>query len=120
VPINTNLLRAVTGSLLIFIVAAIFIGGEAPGAGQLFPPPWDKVVHFLTFGLIAILAGMAFPTRPLPFVLLMVVMLGATDEFHQMFIEGRQPGLDDLFADFLGGLCALPVAFWLRKLIYRF
>jgi VanZ family protein len=119
VLINTNLLRILSGSLLIFIIAAIFIGGEAPGAGQLFPAPWDKVVHFLTFGAITVLAGMAFPTRPLPFILLMAVMLGATDEIHQMFIEGRQPGLDDLFADFVGGLCALPIAYLFRKWIYR-
>lgn len=109
-----------TGSLLVLTVAAIFIGGEAPGAGQLFPAPWDKVVHFLTFGGIAVLAALSFPTRPLWMILFMVVALGGADEFHQMFIEGRQPGLDDLFADALGALCALPMAHWLRRLIYRF
>ena len=118
-PINAYLLRIITGSMLVLMVAAIFIGGEAPGAGQLFPPPWDKVVHFLTYGGIAVLAGLAFPTRPLPFILLMVAMLGSADEIHQMFIEGRQPGFDDLFADLLGGLCALPVVYLFRRWIYR-
>jgi VanZ family protein len=119
VPINTNLLRVLTGSMLVFLVAAIFIGGEAPGAGKLFPPPWDKIVHFMTYGAIGFFAGMAFPTRPLKFILLMVVMLGAADEIHQIFIEGREPGFDDLFADFLGGLCALPFVYQFRKWIYR-
>jgi VanZ family protein len=119
VPINANLLRILTGSLLVFTVAAIFIGGEAPGAGKLFPPPWDKIVHFMTYGAIGVFAGMAFPTRPLKFILLMVVLLGAADEIHQIFIEGREPGFDDLFADFLGGLCALPFVYLFRQWIYR-
>lgn len=119
-PINTNLLRSLTSIGLVLVIAAIFIGGEAPGAGKLFPAPWDKVVHFVTFGGIAVLSGLSFPTRPLWMILLMVVSLGGADEFHQLFIEGRQPGLDDLFADFLGGLFALPLVYWLRKLIYRF
>lgn len=119
VPINPVLLRYLSAIPLILMITAIFIGGEAPGAGNLFPPPWDKIVHFVTFGGIAVLAGLALPTRPLWLILLMVVALGAADEIHQMFIQGRQPGLDDLFADFLGGLCALPVVYLLRKWLYH-
>lgn len=101
--------------MLILLVAGIFIGGEAPGAGSLFPPPWDKAVHFLAFGTIGVLTGLAFPRMPLLAVWMVVVALGAADELHQMFIIGRQAGLDDLLADAVGGLAALPVIILLRR-----
>ncbi|MCB5188934.1 VanZ family protein [Methylobacillus caricis] len=101
--------------MLILIVAGIFIGGEAPGAGGLFTPPWDKVVHFLAFGAIGVLSGLAFPRVPLLLIWLLVIAVGAADEFHQIFIQGRQAGLDDLLADAVGGFAALPVIAVLRK-----
>ena len=91
-----------------------------PGAGSLFPPPWDKVVHVLAFGTMALLAGMAFPNRSLPLILLLIICIGSADEFHQMFIPGRQPGLDDLAADFVGGLIVLPTISKLRKSFLSF
>ncbi len=106
--------------MLILLVAGIFIGGEAPGAGSLFPPPWDKVVHFFAFGTIGVLTGLAFVRLPLLAVWIIVVALGAADELHQLFIEGRQAGLDDLVADALGGLAALPVIVLLRRWLNRY
>lgn len=100
--------------MLILLVAGIFIGGEAPGAGGLFIPPWDKVVHFFAFGTIGVLSGIAFPRIPLLLIWVLVVAVGAADEFHQIFIQGRQAGLDDLLADAVGGLAALPVISVLR------
>ena len=119
-PIDARWLRAATACMLVITIAAIFIGGEAPGAGSLFPAPWDKVVHFFTFGGMAVLAGLAFPTRSLWMVFAMIVGLGAADEIHQLFIVGRQPGFDDLFADALGASFALPLVFWLRRRLYDF
>lgn len=118
-PISANTLRQISVIIFTLMLAAIFIGGEMPGAGNLFPTPWDKVVHFLTFGSIALLAGLSFPTRPLPLILLMVACLGAADEIHQIFMEGRQPGFDDLLADIAGALLALPLIPGLRKILYK-
>ena len=113
--ITPDRLKYLSLGLLVLLVASIFIGGEAPGAGSLFPPPWDKAVHFLAFGTIGVLAGLAFPRLPLWGVWIVVVALGAADELHQMFIIGRQAGLDDLLADAVGGLAALPVIILLRR-----
>ncbi|MGY1489030.1 VanZ family protein [Methylobacillus pratensis] len=113
--ITPERLKYLALGMLILLVAGIFIGGEAPGAGSLFPPPWDKVVHFFVFGTIGVLAGLAFLRLPLVAVWIIVVALGAADELHQLFIEGRQAGLDDLLADALGGLAALPVIALLRR-----
>lgn len=102
---------------LVVLIAAIFIGGEAPGAGALFPHPWDKVVHFAVYGSIGLLAGLAFPQWPLTAVVLFTVGVGACDEFHQAFLPGREAGLPDLFADLAGALIFLPLLLWARRLL---
>jgi VanZ family protein len=37
----------------------------------------------------------------------MVLLLGALDETHQMFVPGRDPDLHDLYADGLGAVATL-------------
>lgn len=113
--INVIFLRKITLLIFILMLAAIFIGGTMPGAGNLFSAPWDKVAHFFTFGAITLLAGLSFPNRSLALILLLAVCIGIADEVHQMFIAGRQPSLDDLAADTLGALFALPLISSLRK-----
>lgn len=109
--------RQLALSCLVLLIAGIFIGGEAPGAGALFPPPWDKVVHFAVYGSIGVLAGLAFPSWPLPAVALFTVGVGACDEFHQAFLPGREAGFPDLFADLVGTLIFLPILMWMRRLL---
>lgn len=113
-----TLARQLSFACLVLLVATIFIGGEQPGAGALFPPPWDKVVHVLVYGSMGVLAGIAFPRLGLLGVVLVVVGIGATDEFHQAFIPGREAGLPDLMADLAGGLVFLPAVLWLRRSLF--
>jgi VanZ family protein len=96
-------LARVSLSTLIFM---IFIVGAQPIAVNLFIPPWDKVAHSLTYGLILILAYLAFPKIRLIYLFLIVLSLGALDEVHQQYLVGRSSGLDDLLADFIGILIA--------------
>lgn len=117
--INPRILNRLALALVIFLIASIFIGGAAPGAGTLFPPPWDKVVHFFVFGSIGLLLGLAFPRLPLWAIWLLVVVTGAADEFHQLFLPGRQAGFDDLLADALGALVMLPVLAWSRGVLLQ-
>lgn len=117
-PINPVFVRQFALACLILLLAAIFIGGEQPGAGNLFPPPWDKAVHIMAFGIIALLAGLACPATPLALILLLVLCIGGADEIHQMFIAGRHAGFDDLTADLVGGLIVLPAIIKLRRRSY--
>lgn len=116
---DSVLIRRVSLLCLVLLVAAIFIGGEQPGAGALFPAPWDKVVHVLAYGTIAVLAGMAFPGRALPIVVLIAVSIGAADEIHQIFLPGRQAGVDDWLADLVGSLLFMPILLLLRRALYE-
>jgi len=119
VPIKSAALRQASSVLLVLAIAIVFIGGEMPGAGSLFPSPWDKVVHVITFGTIGVLAGLSFTSRSLLLIWVFITCLGSADEIHQIFIVGRQPGFDDLIADMIGALLVLPLIAWLRLRLYQ-
>ncbi|PKO25189.1 MAG: hypothetical protein CVU35_05395 [Betaproteobacteria bacterium HGW-Betaproteobacteria-8] len=112
---KSTTIRTITSIAFVLTLAAIFIGGTMPGAGELFAAPWDKVAHFIVFGAITLLAGLSFPALPLPLIFILAISLGAADEVHQTFLAGRQAGFDDLLADILGALFALPLVTSLRK-----
>ncbi len=102
------------------LLAALFIGGRQPGAGSLFPEPWDKVVHFTFYGTLTVLAGIALPKIKLPVLFLIIISIGGADEFLQIYIPGRHAGFDDLAADAVGCLIALFLVRWInRKLGYK-
>lgn len=103
---------------LIVFVACLFIGGEQPGAGELFPAPWDKLAHIIAYGTIGILAGLAFPNSRWPWIVGLVVLIGGADEIHQIFLPGRHAGFDDWAADWVGAFFSLPGVNWLRRMSY--
>jgi len=100
---------------LVLMLVGIFIGGRQPGAGNLFNAPWDKVVHLGTYGLMAMLIGLAFRRMPLPLVLLMTVGIGACDEIAQLYIPGRSADIGDYAADGLGCLLVILPDYWIKK-----
>ncbi|MGB2832639.1 MAG: VanZ family protein [Methylotenera sp.] len=112
--IKPERLRFLAGCGFFLMLALLFIGGHQPASGHLFTPPWDKVVHFLFYGVLTILAAIAFAKLPLPLLGLLIIAIGSADEIHQLFVPGRQAGLDDLAADAIGCLLALMLAYWLR------
>lgn len=106
-------LRVFSSFCLFLMLTALFIGGHQPASGSLFPPPWDKLVHFIFYGLLTIFAAFAFPKIPLLLLGLIVIGIGAADEIHQIFVPGRSPGLDDLAADIAGCIPAVALSAWL-------
>jgi VanZ family protein len=69
----------------------------------------DKLVHLLAYVPLAFLFYMALNKsgfRRFVFVLafLCAAFYGATDEFHQSFVNGRMSSFGDLAADSLGAL----------------
>lgn len=85
-----------------------------PGGLEL-PPPLDKLAHATAFGALALALDLALrrslpglpPYRRHLFVVAVVAFYGATDEWHQGFIPGRESSLGDWAADALGGALAL-------------
>lgn len=89
---------------------------ELPGHLSL-PHPWDKAVHAAAFATLAFLLewGLQSPRRwPTyrrhGFIFLALLAFGASDEWHQSFVPGREVSLGDWLADGLGALVGLGVA----------
>lgn len=115
----TNRLRpwgpAVAWAAFLFFLSAL------PGVDG---PPYlfqgeDKVVHA---GLYAVLGatlmwGRARTASPPPVWALVVLGLlyGASDEWHQSFVVGRDPSLGDWVADTVGVL----LGYWLSSMMVR-
>jgi hypothetical protein len=93
-----------------FMAAMIFLRADT-GAGFPLPPPWDKVVHFLYYGTMALLLAHGLGRRWLWVPLVLVPVIGAADEWHQAGIPGRESSIFDWVADELGTV-AFVVAYW--------
>jgi len=88
----------------------IFVASSQPGGAVGLPSPWDKLAHLLTY---AVLAWLLRKSGLSPFwAVALAALYGASDEWHQSFVPGRQPDLADLLADaggaLLGALFAAP------------
>jgi VanZ family protein len=109
-PVHLRWLRVAAIALLVALVAGLFVGGAQPVAVGLIPAPWDKLVHatlFLVFALLIGVAGGQMALRGAGLLVLAVAgatLIGAADEWHQLYLPGRSAGLDDLAADFTGAL----------------
>ncbi len=76
---------------------------------------FDKVAHFVEYGLFALLVFRSFShfgprltgRRSLLFTVLFLSLFACLDEFYQRFIPGRNSELADLAVDFLGIVSAL-------------
>lgn len=99
--------RAVTLLLTLGILFGLFVLGAQPFAAGLVPPPWDKLAHASVFAVLAAAIGAGSNLRGWRMIALAVagaVLVGGLDEWHQVYLPGRQAGLDDLAADAIGGL----------------
>lgn len=101
---TVRILAALTVALS---AAVLYVAGAQPVAVGLFPAPWDKLVHLLTFAVVGMAAGLAVGMRGWRMALCCVagaLLVGGMDELHQMFLPGRSASWSDLTADAAGGL----------------
>jgi VanZ family protein len=96
------------------MLAALFIGGAQPIAVGLFPAPWDKLAHAAFFSIFAFLLA-RFVGLPITLVIMLALLVGAADEIHQIFLPGREAGLDDWLADAVGACLGLILVKRIRK-----
>ena len=102
-------LPAILWALLIFIGSSI----PAKDFPNLSIFSYDKVFHFVLFGLLCFFIYRAFANQarfpslaaqPLLASLLLCLAYGIIDELHQTFVPGRAPDPMDWLADSLGAL----------------
>lgn len=115
----------VVWALLIFR----FSSGRVPVASPVF---WQdfavkKTGHVLLFGILAIFLYRALRgegvsrKRAVVWAIVLATFYGATDEFHQVFTQGREARVRDIVVDFVGAGVFVCIAYqFLPKLPKKF
>jgi uncharacterized protein YfiM (DUF2279 family) len=100
----------------------IFFLSHQPGDSLSLPeiPGMDKVAHLAAYAFLAATLLIAFgdgqrhirPKSVLWLTVLLCVLYGISDEFHQSFVPGRSSSFFDVLADCAGA--TLTSALWFR------
>lgn len=100
--------RLALGVALVLLVAYVW-GNNQPEAAGLIPPPWDKLAHLAWYTTLSGLLLLGLGRRAWPCVLVGTLLLAGLDEWHQLDLPGRFPGIDDWLADALGVLTGVGI-----------
>jgi VanZ family protein len=101
--------RIVCLVLACVLVAQVLVTGNDPGNADLFPPPWDKLVHVCFYATVAGLLLLANDLRAPAAVFAVTVAVGVVDELVQTQVPTRHADLLDLAMDALGALAAVTI-----------
>jgi VanZ family protein len=114
----SSYLRIAATILVLTIILTLFFGGSQPVAVNLVPAPWDKFLHGTTFAVLACGIGLASGlqgSRGLIIAIVGALLIGVLDEWHQIYLPGRHPSLDDLLADVIGSLAGVALLMLWRR-----
>lgn len=107
---------------MVMWMAAIFAVSHRPAAALPSFGAWDllgkKLAHFLAYAILALLVRRVTGEVAWPFwgVLVVTAVYAASDEFHQLFVPGRNGNLMDVIIDFLGSVAGLAVyRYWRQR-----
>ena len=104
------------------VAATIFLASSretvaTPG----LPGPEDKYAHFLVYGLLAtLLCRLRHGWRAAIWAVVVASLYGASDEWHQTFVAGRDASAGDWMADTTGAALAVVLyrgVSWYRGLL---
>ena len=110
---------------LILVATLLPAGSGLPGCPLGLP---CAVWHMLLFALLGVPVALRYatsqaaarsPVRVLLMVLLALWIFAALDELAQNWIDGREPALEDWFADMAGALIGLALGSVLLRLALR-
>jgi VanZ family protein len=95
---------------VVAFMALIFAASSSSDPGAVPGLVSDKILHFVTYGVLGLLMLRALAHRRLLDVtwrralaaVVLSVLYGASDEIHQAFVPGRTPELADVAADAAG------------------
>lgn len=99
IPIALRRLSAATAAVLIL---SLFYVGSRPLAVGMFAEPWDKLAHLSAFFAIAALLWTATDGRRPLAIYCAVLLVAGLDEWHQIYLPGRQADVDDFLIDAIG------------------
>ena len=91
------------------MLALLFVGAHR------IPPGWDKLAHFVCFGVITALLWRGTEGRAPLVLLATVIAFGALDELHQIFMPMRTAEFADFFTDAAAATAVCGLLFVLRK-----
>lgn len=112
-------LPALLWAALIFRLSSVPVLPSPPGVS-------DKLAHAVTYGVLAgaCLLGATggqwrrIGPRSVRLAIILAVIYGVSDEFHQSFVPGRTPDVLDVLADAVGAVVAVGAA-WLSAILLR-
>lgn len=110
--------------MLLWLLAGIFSLsllrlGATPAAVGVANPPWDKLLHFATYGCLAGMVSLALGARHPWRAAMLTALIGCIDEGLQLIEPGRHAGLDDLLADIVAAVLVAHACRWLYARIER-
>lgn len=121
---STNHYKLYRVAAVLWMAIIFFLSSQSHLSIPGIIPYTDKFAHAITFGILGILFACSFKTTPenryalirrIIFITIMVTIYGASDETHQMFVEGRTASVADLTADTIGGLTSVSIFYMLHK-----
>ncbi len=90
-----------------FMAAVLFVGANEIGRVNALPSLAHKVEHFFYYGAMAVLIAFAVGRQRIWIALLVVPLIGALDEWHQLSVPRRNGSAYDWAVDVLGVIVAL-------------
>ena len=101
------------GPPIVYMALIFHLSSESAPLPQVTSIVWDKLLHVVEYGVLAILFYRAFTgerLKGLTSALLALVatsLYGASDEWHQMFVPLRSSDVADWVADTAGAILAI-------------
>lgn len=99
----------------LLMAAILFFGANEIGKLNTVPHLVHKVEHFFYYGIMAFLLARGFGPRWWWTALLAVPLIGALDEWHQLYVPGRNSSVYDWMTDVIGTLFFTYVYFRFAK-----
>jgi hypothetical protein len=98
--------------------AVLFLVSSRPTLGVDLGGGLDKLAHFGAYLVLGVLLAYGASRQAAPTIVAVVLGLlyGALDEFHQSLVPGRAPELADWAADALGTLAGVALFLYFRRL----
>jgi len=98
--------------VLVYVTAIFVVSSMSSPPNPIHVPNSDKIYHMCEYGLLGVLVGRALRQSVAPYSRLaasimtvsLVMMIGASDEYYQSFVPGRECDVFDWLTDSTAGV----------------